>query len=330
MDLTPKTLREVVFREKLRGGYHPDDVDEFLEQVATGVEELHERLRQALDRAQRAEAGAPSGHNSGADAEEAVRTLVLAQRTADMAVQEARQQAAKVLASAELQAQTMAAAAEERRRRHEEATLAGTRDELTKLETARAKAQQEAEALNRWIEEHKAHLRSVLRDALSVVDRSGVKTPPPTSHPIEGVRREPAAPQAVAPQVAAPQPVAPQPAAPQVVAQPRPEPNEAKDANDDAAPEPARPAPAEDAHNGPRLPSENGPKVNATVPSEAPTSEHQIVHASVNAEALYGAGAAPAGGGGAADPDEQALDEFFDDPEFDDDRRFGGRLRRKR
>jgi len=47
MEVSPKTLREVEFREKRLGGYHPDDVDEFLERVAVGIEVYQEKLRQA-------------------------------------------------------------------------------------------------------------------------------------------------------------------------------------------------------------------------------------------------------------------------------------------
>jgi cell division initiation protein len=42
MEVSPKTLREVEFREKMRG-YHPEDVDQFLEQVAAGIEVLQDR-----------------------------------------------------------------------------------------------------------------------------------------------------------------------------------------------------------------------------------------------------------------------------------------------
>ncbi|MDP9388795.1 MAG: DivIVA domain-containing protein, partial [Actinomycetota bacterium] len=54
MEVSPQTIRDVEFREKLRG-YHQDDVDEFLERVAAGVEILQDRLRQATERAVRAE-----------------------------------------------------------------------------------------------------------------------------------------------------------------------------------------------------------------------------------------------------------------------------------
>src|SRR5207237_344690 len=54
MEITPRMIRDVVFRERLRG-YDEDHVDEFLERVATGVEILQERLRQAAERAELAE-----------------------------------------------------------------------------------------------------------------------------------------------------------------------------------------------------------------------------------------------------------------------------------
>ena len=54
MDISPKILREVEFREKFRG-YHPEDVDMFLERVAAGIEALQVQLRQATERAAHAE-----------------------------------------------------------------------------------------------------------------------------------------------------------------------------------------------------------------------------------------------------------------------------------
>src|SRR5215469_5439690 len=123
MEVTPKKLREVEFREKMRG-YHPEDVDHFLEEVAAGLEVMHDRVRQAMERAQRAEAAASE---AGGNDETLRRTLVLAQRTADMAVQEAREQAARILAGAEQQAQSMLVDAEERGRRTMEDTISECR-----------------------------------------------------------------------------------------------------------------------------------------------------------------------------------------------------------
>jgi cell division initiation protein len=182
MEVSPKTLREVEFREKMRG-YHPEDVDHFLEQVAAGLEVMQERLRQAVERAQRAEAAAGE---AGANDETLRKTLVLAQRTADMAVQEAREQAARILAGAEQQAQGMLAEADERGRRALEDAVAESRVEVARLESTRAQSQQHVETLERWIEEHTSHLQMSLSEALASLERVGVLWPAPSARPSDG------------------------------------------------------------------------------------------------------------------------------------------------
>jgi len=117
MDVTPKLLEDVEFREKFRG-YDPEEVDEFLERVAVAFGQLQDSLRSANEqlesansRAARAEARA----RQSADTDETLRrTLVLAQRTADAAVKEAEEQAASIIAAAEAQARQHVAAADER------------------------------------------------------------------------------------------------------------------------------------------------------------------------------------------------------------------------
>ena len=92
MDVSPRALRAVTFREKLRG-YHPDDVDQFLERVSEGIAALQAKLDDALTRAERAELE----RSTAIEGEDAVqRTLVLAQRTADLALKEAREEAARL------------------------------------------------------------------------------------------------------------------------------------------------------------------------------------------------------------------------------------------
>jgi len=181
MDVSPKTLREVEFREKMRG-YHPEDVDQFLEQVAAGLEVLQDRLRQAVDRAQRAEAAAA---DVGGSDETLRKTLVLAQRTADMAVQEARDQSARLLAGAEAQAQAMRSEAEERARRNHEESLVHIRSDLARLEAVRQQAQAEVDLIRRWVEEHRTTLSKSLSEALGMLERANVTSPPPTSRPID-------------------------------------------------------------------------------------------------------------------------------------------------
>src|SRR5579864_3528821 len=199
MDVSPKTLREVEFREKMRG-YHPEDVDHFLEEVAAGLEVLQERLRQAVERAQRAEAAASE---AGGSDETLRKTLVLAQRTADMAVQEAREQASRILAGAEQQAQAILSEAEEMGRRAHEDAVNEVRAELGRLESARQQSQQEVEALERWLEEHRTHLQASLSEALASVEKVGVLWPAPNTRPVDnGLLTRAPEPQAMGPDAA--------------------------------------------------------------------------------------------------------------------------------
>jgi cell division initiation protein len=181
MDVSPKTLREVEFREKMRG-YHPEDVDQFLERVAAGLEVLQDRLRQAQDRAQRAE---QTANEAGGSDETLRRTLVLAQRTADLAVQEAREQAARILASAEQQAQSILGEAEEGARRSHEDALVEVKGELNKLEASRQQLQADVENLTRWVDQHRVHLKTNLAEAMTKIDQTELLSPPPTSRPLD-------------------------------------------------------------------------------------------------------------------------------------------------
>src|SRR5436305_1608908 len=82
--------------------------------IAVGVEALQTQLRQATERAAHAEQ--PATETSASD-EALSRTLLLAQRTADTAVEEAREQASRVVAAAESQARIIVEEATERSRR---------------------------------------------------------------------------------------------------------------------------------------------------------------------------------------------------------------------
>src|SRR5579871_5940962 len=144
MDVSPKTVREVEFREKLRG-YHPEDVDQFLERVAKGIEILQERLRAATERAVRAERAA--AESAGSD-DTLRRTLVLAQRTADAAVQEAKEQASQVLAEGEAKARQLVADAESAAARLAEEAEGTVRAEVAKLAATREALQADVAALS--------------------------------------------------------------------------------------------------------------------------------------------------------------------------------------
>ena len=104
---------------------------------------------------------------------------MVAQRTADQVVREAREEAARTLADARAQAETTLADGVERGRLSYEQSVAEGR---AKLETAQAdlvQAQLEVDALRAWIDEHRAHLISSLRDAQVLVEAAGLKREPP-------------------------------------------------------------------------------------------------------------------------------------------------------
>ena len=185
MDISPKLLRDVEFREQ-RKGYSPDQVDDFLERLAVGVGQLQEQLKEATARAERRPAdGTP-------DEEGITRTLVIAQRTADAVLLEARQEAATttaeaqeraatMVAEAQEQATTLVSTAEERAAASDQAAAeraasvvsdAETRvaNELAPLLAQREALQQDVEALRAWASEIRSRMADELRQQLAWLD----------------------------------------------------------------------------------------------------------------------------------------------------------------
>src|SRR5438445_8861101 len=179
MEITPRRLRDVVFRERLRG-YDEDDVDEFLERVATGVEILQERLRHAVERAELAE-------RRGAEkleADDAMRrTLTLAQRTADLAVEEAKQQAARIVEDASEQGRQVVQRAQELARREAMEAQETLRRDIAQLEAAREQLRDDVAAFGRYLDAERHRLRLALGDAVRWIEE-GIPSlvPPPVVH----------------------------------------------------------------------------------------------------------------------------------------------------
>ena len=195
MDISPKLLRDVEFREQ-RKGYSPDQVDDFLERLAVGVGQLQEQLREARARAEQAERGRGDG---GPDEEGITRTLVLAQRTADAALLEARQEAAATTAEAQERAATMVAEAQEQAASlvstAEERAAASDRaaaeraasvvseaetrvaNELAPLLAQRDALQQDVEALRAWASEIRSRMADELRQQLAWLDGDAADLP---------------------------------------------------------------------------------------------------------------------------------------------------------
>ena len=189
MDVTPQLLQDIEFREKVRG-YHPDDVDDFLERVGVAFSELVDRLRQANDRAEAAEKAL--AERAEVDESTLSRTLVLAQRTADAAITEAKAEAELTLseatteadrlvteANAEAEAMVSTARSErdalvraaEADARAEAAAVTGPiEDEIARLEARRDAIVEQSGGLEAWLAAQREKLASVATDLQEILD----------------------------------------------------------------------------------------------------------------------------------------------------------------
>jgi len=192
MDVTPQLLHDVEFREAKRG-YNMQEVDDFLERIAVGVERQEAQLREAQQRVEALEARLAEAERRAAEAEERAsstaeadetlkRTLVLAQRTADAAIREAKEEAERTLAGAreqasrllaeaqEASARARAEAEDEARRAHEDAR-ARVLAEMAELEARRDALRSDVESLEGHLERRRSaiaraadELRTLLED----------------------------------------------------------------------------------------------------------------------------------------------------------------------
>lgn len=170
MDLSAKLLREVEFRTSLRG-YDTDEVDEFLEKVAVAVEELQEKMRQLAYRAERAER-AVSERAAEEDDDSIRRTLVLAQRTADMAVREAQEQAAVLMDTARRESEKLLGDAREESQRLSAEAQRRHSDDMSRLHSERASVNAELKELSELLENERKRLSDSLRVALGLVEKT--------------------------------------------------------------------------------------------------------------------------------------------------------------
>lgn len=191
MDLTTELLDNAAFHAAKRGGYSTQDVDEFIEQVKASVEhsdaelrDLRQRVQSADARVAEAERRAVEAERSGgpSEADETLkRTLVLAQRTADAAIKEAEEQAARTLSSAQDQAARMLAEAkdaaaraqaeaENEARRAQEEARARVLAELRELEFARDQLQVDVDAFERHLQQQRDRVQVAAQELQRLVE----------------------------------------------------------------------------------------------------------------------------------------------------------------
>lgn len=189
MDVTPQLLQDIEFREKVRG-YHPDDVDDFLERVGVAFSELVDRLRQANDRADAAEAAL--AERAEVDETALSRTLVLAQRTADAAiaeakaeaelarseavtqseqtVNEAKREAEEMVAEAQAERDALLRDAESDARARAAAVTGEIEDQIARLEERRSDIVHQSTGLESWLAAQRVKLESVATDLQEILD----------------------------------------------------------------------------------------------------------------------------------------------------------------
>ncbi len=185
MELTPQTLRDVEFREKLRG-YHPDDVDDFLEEVAVSLDGLLARLRAAeaaaagaggpLAASAAAAAPAPAPVHAAGSTDSTLsegtlsRAILLAQRTADIAVAEAEESARQILDDARAEADRILADTQGKVAAMTEEARTAAESSVAELEQRRAALEREVSSLSSWATKHRDSLREVLSEQLRSLD----------------------------------------------------------------------------------------------------------------------------------------------------------------
>ncbi len=170
MEISARVLREVEFSSSLRG-YNTDEVDEFLEKVADGVDKLQGEVRAASERAEAAERTVRE-HPALEDEESIRRTLVLAQRTADLAVREAQDEATLILERARSEAETLVGDARDSASRMTSEAERRLREEVSRLGTSRDELRKEIGTLLSLLEAERERLTETLGAALRYVERS--------------------------------------------------------------------------------------------------------------------------------------------------------------
>jgi DivIVA domain-containing protein len=195
MEMSPQRVRSAEFKT-VRKGADPKEVKAFLDDVADELERaqnqstaMEARARAAVARLQEVTesgaAAAPAPAQVEASAEEAEtisRTLLLAQRTADNAVSEARGEAARIVRSAndeaattldstrEMAAQLLDEARAEARRVGESERLAIS-GEVEALKARRDFLESDVEQLELFLAEQRNRLRDAATSIVDIVER---------------------------------------------------------------------------------------------------------------------------------------------------------------
>lgn len=173
--ITADTFRGIQFRQK-RHGYDPSEVDAFLEQAAQHVEAAQAEAIEVRSRPVNNAVTLPMDDGT------LQKTLLLAQRTADLAIQEAKATAAGIIADAQRKADDLTVTAQKEAQALRASTLADSQAELAKIEAKRIDVQAKVDLLTRWANDHRTHLAKTL-EAVQVMFSESNFNPPPAIPP---------------------------------------------------------------------------------------------------------------------------------------------------
>jgi DivIVA domain-containing protein len=188
MEMSPKAIAAVTF-PVVRKGYDPEQVRSFLSQLSRGVEELQNRALQAEAKARLAATPAPAEDAPSVDS--ITKTLLLAQRTADTTLADARdeaegirkeagERAESILAEAKAQGSQIIAAAEQEALRTGEITRSRVAAEVDALESRRAALSDDVEALSGHITSQRERVASAVAALQQALDKpDGLQDAPP-------------------------------------------------------------------------------------------------------------------------------------------------------
>ena len=185
-----ETLRTVEFRLGLKG-YNVDEVDEYLEKAAVEAERLSEqfrqtveRLRQASDRIAQLESAGPAAvaaplPSAAADvvavpvADDSLQqTLLLAQRFVQQTKHESEAEAHRLVSEAEDRARLLVTRAEDEAQQLVTESQQKLRDEVSRLEGARAQLATDVENMARHLESERTRLRAMLSEVLKWIEEN--------------------------------------------------------------------------------------------------------------------------------------------------------------
>lgn len=205
MPLTPEDVQNKRFSTvRFKEGYDEEEVDAFLDEVEAELRRLlaeNEKARSAAPAAPAEPAPAEAAEPAEEPNEAALRTLLLAQRTADEAIAQARQEAEQIVASAKARAGSIESEAQ--------AQHAASMAELVRQREA---VQAEIDELRSFERNYRTRLKAYLESQLSDLE---AKTIEPASLLTPGTpAAAPTPPAAVPPTGDIPLPVASSAAAP--------------------------------------------------------------------------------------------------------------------